>query len=80
MHAVRKLCQKWLEKDFNTTDARFTTMYIAKCIGISVGSAHSILRRDLKIRRMCQMYKSSPYKRAKTCSGKNLQRIVETVP
>ena len=32
------------------TDARFTTRHIAKCVGISVGAAHTILRRDLKMR------------------------------
>ena len=34
------------------TDARFTTMHIAKCTGISVGAAHTILRHDLKMRRI----------------------------
>ena len=34
------------------TDARFTTRHIAKCIGISVEAAHTILRRDLKIERI----------------------------
>jgi histone-lysine N-methyltransferase SETMAR len=34
------------------TDAIFTTRYIAKCVGISVRVAHTILRRDLKIRRI----------------------------
>jgi hypothetical protein len=34
-------------KDLIATDAKFTTKYIAKCIGISVGAAHTILRRDL---------------------------------
>ena len=31
-------------KDLIATDARFTTRYIAKCVGISVGAAHTILR------------------------------------
>ena len=39
-------------KDLIATDARFTTRYIAKCVGISVGAAHTILRRDLKMRRI----------------------------
>ena len=33
-------------------DARFTTRHIAKYVGISVGAAHTILRRDLKMRRI----------------------------
>jgi hypothetical protein len=33
--------------DLIATDARFTTRYIAKCVGISVGPAHTILRRGL---------------------------------
>ena len=36
--------------DLVATDARFTTRHIAKCVGISVGAAHTILRRDLKMR------------------------------
>ena len=46
--------QKIVEKVTNlvATDARFTTRHLAKCIGISVGAAHTILRRDLKIRRI----------------------------
>jgi hypothetical protein len=35
-------------KDFIVTDARFTIRYLAKCVGIAVGDAHKILRRDLK--------------------------------
>jgi hypothetical protein len=38
-------------KDLIATDARFTTRYIVKCVGISVGAAHKILRHDLKMRR-----------------------------
>ena len=55
MHAVRKLQpQNIVEKVTNlvATDARLTTRHIAKCIGISVGAAHTILRRDLKMRRI----------------------------
>ena len=56
MHAVRKvqLRKKIVEKVTNlvATDARFTTRHIAKCVGISVGAAHTILRRDLKMRRI----------------------------
>ena len=56
MHAVRKLQlrKKIVEKVTNlvATGARFTTRPIAKCVGISVGAAHTILRRDLKIRRI----------------------------
>ena len=48
--------QKMVEKVKNlvATDARFTTRHIAKCVGtsISVGAAHTILRRDLKMRRI----------------------------
>ena len=56
MHAVRKLQlrKKIVVKVTNlvATDARFTTRHIAKCIGILVGAAHTILRRDLKMRRI----------------------------
>ena len=56
MHAVRKLQlrKKIVEKITNlvATDARFTTRHIAKCVGISVGAAHTILRRDLTMRRI----------------------------
>jgi hypothetical protein len=38
-------------KDLIATDDRFTTRYIAKCVGISVGDTCTILRRDLKMRR-----------------------------
>jgi hypothetical protein len=34
-------------EDLIATDARFR--YIAKCVGISVGAAHTILRFDLKM-------------------------------
>ena len=46
--------KKIVEKVTNlvATDARFTTRHIAKCVGISVGAAHTILRRDLKMRRI----------------------------
>ena len=46
--------QKIVEKVTNlvATDARSTTRHIAKCVGISVGAAHTILRRDLKMRRI----------------------------
>ena len=46
--------QKVVEKLTNlvATDARFTTRHIAKCVGISVGAVHTILRRDLKLRRI----------------------------
>jgi hypothetical protein len=33
-------------KDLIANDARFTTRYVAKCVCISVGAAHKILRRD----------------------------------
>ena len=56
MHAVRKLqlCKKIVEKVTTLvgTDARFTTRHVAKCIGISVGAAHTILRRGLKMKRI----------------------------
>ena len=43
-----------VEKETNlvATDARFTTRHTDKCVGISVGAAHTILRRDLKMRRI----------------------------
>ena len=46
--------QKIVEKITNlvATDARFTTRHIAKCVGISVGAAHTIRKRDLKMRRI----------------------------
>ena len=46
--------QKIVEKVTNlvATDAGFTTRHIAKCVGISLGAAHTILRRDLKMRRI----------------------------
>ena len=45
---------KIVEKVMNliATDARFTTRHIAKCLCISVGAAHTILRRDLTMRRI----------------------------
>jgi hypothetical protein len=73
--------QKMVEKvkDLIATDARFTTTYLAKCVGISVGAPHTILRRNLKIRISARWF---PHllKRANNCSGKNLQTIVEIVP
>ena len=55
MHAVQKLQfrKTIVEKVTNlvATDTRFTTRHIAKCVGISVGAAHTILRRGLKMRR-----------------------------
>ena len=46
--------KKIVEKVTNlvATDARFSTKHIAKCVGISVGAAHTILRHDLKMRRI----------------------------
>ena len=46
--------QKIVEKVKNlvATNARFITRHIAKCVGISVGAAHTILRHDLKMRRI----------------------------
>ena len=46
--------QTIVEKVTNSVaaDARFTTRHIAKCVGISVGAADTILRRDLKMRRI----------------------------
>ena len=56
MHAVQKLQlrKKIVEKVTNlvATDARFTTRHIANCVGISVEAAHTIFRRDLKMRRI----------------------------
>ena len=56
-HARRRktaTSQKIVEKVTNlvATDARFTTRHIAKYVGISVGAAHTILRLDLKMRRI----------------------------
>ena len=70
--------QKIVEKVTNlvATNARFTTRHIAKCIGISVGAAHTILKRDLKNEKdKCQMDTPSLYKRTKTCSGKNRKTL-----
>ena len=46
--------KKIVEKVTNlvATDVRFTTRHIIKCVCISVGAAHTILRRDLKMRRI----------------------------
>ena len=46
--------QKIVEKVTNLVaiDARFTTRHMAKCFGISVGAAHTILRCDIKMRRI----------------------------
>jgi hypothetical protein len=51
------------------TDARFRPRYKAKCVGISVGAAHTILRRRVFINEKdkCQMDTPSLYKRVKTC-------------
>ena len=51
-HPKTATSQKIVEKVTNlvATDARFTTRHIAKCVGISVGAGHIILRRDLKMR------------------------------
>ena len=68
------ISQKIVEKVTNlvATDARFTSKHIAKCVGISVGAAHTILRRNLKMRKdKCQMDTPSRYKNTNTCSGKN---------
>ena len=75
--------QKIVEKVTNlvVADARFKTRHIAKCVGISVGAAHTILRRDLKMKRISARW--IPHhltKRTKTCSGKNCKTSVETVP
>jgi hypothetical protein len=43
----------WKVKDLIATEARFTTSYIAKCVGISIRAAHTILKRDLKMKRTC---------------------------
>ena len=74
--------QKKVEKVTNlvATDARFTTRHIAKCVNISVGAAHTILRRDLKMRGISARW--IPHlvtKEQKLCSGKNRKAIVETV-
>ena len=49
-----QLRKKIVEKVTNLvdTDARFTTRHIAKCIGISEGAAHTILKQDLKMGRI----------------------------
>ena len=39
-------------KQMVSKDARFTTRHIAQSVGISVGAAHTILRRNLKMRRI----------------------------
>jgi hypothetical protein len=35
-------------KDLIAFDAKFTIRYIAKCVGISVGASHTMLRLDLQ--------------------------------
>ena len=56
LHTIRtlQLRKKIVEKVTNlvAADARFTTSHIAKCVGISVGVAHTILRRDTEMRRI----------------------------
>jgi hypothetical protein len=44
-------------KHLIATDARFTIRYIAKCAGISVEAAHTILRRGFKMRRIRARWK-----------------------
>ena len=56
-HAPRPkngILQKIVEKVTNlvAADARFTTGHIAKCVGTSIGAAHTILRRDLKMKKI----------------------------
>ena len=78
-HPKTATSQKIVEKVFY--DARFTTRHIAKCIGISVGAAHTILRRALKMRRISARWIPHLVTQAqKTCSGKNPKTIVDTVP
>jgi hypothetical protein len=65
---------KMVEKvnDLIAADARFTTryMYIAKCVAISVGAAHALLRRDLKmIRKVTDGYSIS-FQKSKNSLGK----------
>jgi hypothetical protein len=43
-------------KDLIASDARFTTKYKAKCVCISVGASHAIIRRDLKTRRISAIW------------------------
>ena len=40
-------------KEIVATDARYTTRQIASMVGISLGAAHTILKRDLKMRKIC---------------------------
>lgn len=40
-------------KEIVNTDARYTTRQIASIVGISLGAAHTILKRDLKMRKIC---------------------------
>ena len=82
-HPKTTTSQKIVERVTNlvATDARFTARHIAKCIGISVEAAHTILRCDLQMRRISARW--IPHlvtKEKKTCSGKNRKTIVETVP
>jgi arginine deiminase len=39
-------------KALSAADVRFTTRYIDKSVGISVEAAHTVLMRDLKMRRI----------------------------
>ena len=71
-HRPKTATSQKIVKNLVATDARFTTRHMAKCVGISVGAAHTILRCDLKNEKnKCQMDTPSPYKRTKTYSGKN---------
>jgi hypothetical protein len=63
------------------TDARISTRYIAKGVGFSVGAAHTIPICNLEMRRISAIHHLlTKEQKSKTCSGKNLQTIVETVP
>lgn len=40
-------------KKMVANDARFSVKHIARCVGISTGAVHTILKRDLKMKRIC---------------------------
>ena len=56
---------------------RFTTRHIAKCVGISVGAAHTILRRE---KDKCQMDTPSRYKRTKTFRVRIAKQLLKQFP
>ena len=64
--------QKIVEKVTNlvATNAKLPTRHTAKCVGVSVGAAHTILRHDLKMKKISARWiHHLVTKEQKTCSG-----------